>query len=296
MSAGLIAFFAILSVLLAFYAVVTPRNTKITSPTSEAVPLTGEPQGPFERVFRPLIRNFLPQTPMALTEHAQKSDSIHRLLAKTGNPWKLSPEEYVGMRVLSMIAGMVLLIAATVLGVFPIPILAGGALGGFLGFMAPQALISGYWGKRRRDIASTLPEALDLLRICMNAGNNFTNALKQTVDMLPPGATRLELQRVSAEIDAGRTLDDALEGLAYRCPTDQVEAFTRSISQANATGSDISSTLAHQAGEARADQERIVETKAQRTQTTLFLPIILFLLPALLVLIFAPSLSSVGGI
>jgi len=291
MDAGLVAFFVIIALLLAFYALLAPTNTTIKTSFGETI--IENRGGLFEKIVRPAVRNFLPQSPLALTEYAHKNDGVKALLARTGNPWRVSPEEYVAVRVLSILAGVVILTIMSVFGLMPIPVYYALPLGIGLGYFAPKALLDTAWAKRRRELRSTLPEALDLLRICLNAGYNFSNALKQTSDMLPPGTTRSELARMSSEIAAGRSLNESLNAFSYRCPTDGVEAFVRAISQANTTGSDISATLAYQSEETRAEYERIIETRAQRLQTTLFFPIILFLLPVLMILLFGPSLTGI---
>lgn len=297
MTPGLVAFFVVVALLSAFYALFAPTNPNTT--TYEDTPGNQEPEtvGVFNQWVRPAVRNFLPQTPLALTEYAKNNEGVAALLARTGNPWKVSPEEYVVVRVLSVIAGTALLTTASVIGLFPsnIPLIASMALGAFLGYIFPKALLDMRWAKRRREIITTLPEALDLLRICMNAGYSFPNALRTTVELLPPGTTKDELSRASSELAAGRTLNETLASFAYRCPTDGAEAFVRAISQATATGTDISGTLAYQSEETRAELERIVETRSAKLQTTLFFPIILFLLPSLMIVMFGPAISQLAN-
>lgn len=294
MSAGLTAFFVVLALLAAFYALFAPTNTKASTYHDGAANPNDEPTGLFEQLVRPAVRNFLPQTPMALTEYAKKNEGVTGLLARTGNPWKVSPEEYIAIRVLAVLAGVVLFTFLSFVGYFPdiIPLPAAFVFGGLFGYILPKALLDMRWAKRRRELTATLPEALDLLRICMNAGYSFPNALRQTVEILPPGTTKDELTRTSNELNAGRTLNEALAALAIRCPTDGIEAFARAINQATTTGSDITDTLAYQSEETRAEHERIVETRAARLQTTLFIPIILFLLPSMLIFLFGPSISA----
>lgn len=297
MTPGLIAFFVIIAMLLAFYALLAPTNTKVRTPLGDEItPEGAEPTGLFERIVRPTVRNFLPQSPLSLTEYANKNEGVKALLARTGNPWRVTPEEYVAVRVLSVIFFTGIILLATTLQLIPIPWYFGLPMGLAVGYLFPKAMIDSQWGKRRRDIRQTLPEALDLLRICMNAGYNFSNALRETTELLPPGTTRDEMQRMSAEIAAGRTLDEALTSFAYRCPTEGVEAFVRAISQANTTGSDISDTLAYQSEETRAEYERVVETRAQKLQTTLFFPIIICLLPSLLLILFAQSITGLDAL
>jgi pilus assembly protein TadC len=294
MSIGLISFFVVLAVLLSFYAIFAPTNTKAKSyPLRPGV--TPNSDSLFEKLVRPAIRNLMPQTPLALTEYARSNDGIAALLARTGNPWRVSPEEYIVVRVLSLMAGVMLLTTMVITGYAPIPIYVALPLGLFLGFIAPKALLDSAWGKRRRDLNMTMPEALDMLRICMDAGYNFQNALGQTVELLPDSITKDELGRILAEMRAGRTITQALTSFSRRCPTDIVESFVRSISQAQSTGADIASTLSYQSEEARAEYERAVDVRAQKLQTTLFLPLIGFFLPVLMILIFGPAVTTLGS-
>lgn len=292
MSVGLVAFFVALTVLTTFYAIFAPSNQKVLR-NLPAVDV--ESTSWFDKWIRPAVRNFLPQTPLALTRYARKNGTVSAVLARSGNPWRVTPEEYIAVRVLATVAGIAFGLLVGSFGSIDVPPLAAGAFGALVGYTLPQSLLSSEWNKRRRDLETTIPEALDMLRIALDAGYNFNNALQQTIELLPKGATRLELARVNSELKAGRPLATALTGFAYRCPTDGVESFVRVITQAQATGVDIASTLAFQADEARADYERQVDVKAQKMQTTLFFPIIGLLLPVLVILMFAPSVSNLQG-
>lgn len=289
MAIGLVAFFVVLSVLVAFYAVLAPQTNVRVNRIIDG----GEPEsGFFDKWVRPAIRNFLPQTPLALTQYARKNGQIAGLLSRSGNPWRVTPEEYIAVRILSIVLAVMVFLFATVVGYLDVPLIGAVGFGLLIGALLPEQLLKGKWNKRRRDLESTLPEALDILRICMDAGYNFSTALEETVRLLPKGATKNELSRVASELRAGRTTEQALQGLANRSPTDGVESFVRVISQAQATGVDIASTLSYQADEARADYERQVDVKAQKMQTTLFFPVIGLLLPVLMVIMFAPSVST----
>lgn len=301
MTPGIVAFFVVLWVLTAAYALFaktgapaeTAEAAQVTQPTSGDAKRTGET---FEKLVRPVLSNLIPQTPRALREFARKSDAVSALLARTGNPWRVSPEEYVVVRVLAIVVGAMGMMMLAVLNYAPIPLIAAVPAGMFIGYMGPKAMLDSAWGARRRDLVTTLPEALDLLRICMNAGFNFQNALQETVRLMAPSVTRDELSRVAAELQSGRTVTVALDAFARRCPTESVEAFVRAISQAQSTGVDIATTLAYQSTESRAEYEREVDVRAQKLQTMLFLPLIGFFLPTLLILLFGPSAIQLLGV
>lgn len=300
MTPGIVSILVILAVLTGAYALYAPvnRNYRVgvaVNTKTEELPEGTKPTF-FEKYVRPTIANLLPQTPKALTEYARKNNGIAATLAKTGNPWRVSPEEYVVIRVLAVIMGIMLGLLLFVIGYIPAEFgLIAVPVGALLGYIAPKAMLDSAWAKRRRDLNAILPEALDLLRICMDSGFNFTNGLQQTVDILADSITKDELSRVVSELRTGKTVTDALEAFAVRCPTDSVEAFVRAISQAQATGVDIATTLAYQAEETRAAYERQIEVRAQKLQTTLFLPLIGFFIPTLLIIIFGPAVVMLQG-
>lgn len=290
MTPGIVAFFTIVAVLLAFYAAFAPNR-----PVVAEDPEARRSNGLFDKYVRPTLNSLLPATPMWLGRYAHTSPGVEGLLRRSGNPWNVTPEQFVLLRFLAAAAGATFLSLQSALGFVPVwPILAfaGGAV---LGYLVPGALLAAAWGKRKKDITRTLPEALDLLRISMNAGYNFSNALSSVVGMLPEGATRTELTQVLSDIRAGRTVDQALAAFKTRMPLDQVETFASAVSISNSMGTDMADTLAGQANEARAQYERNVEQRAQKLQTTLFLPIIGMLLPSMLILIFAPALAQLGN-
>jgi tight adherence protein C len=291
---GVIAFFLLLALLTATYALFGPKNPDSVK-LSPAPRLTEDgKRSLFDQLVRPVVRAFLPNVPRPVSAYARRG-GVEALLAKTGNPWAVTPEEYVAVRVLSVLFGASAMLILTVIGYAPLPLLAALPLGAFLGWLAPKSMMDSAWAKRRRDLNEALPEALDLMRIAMNAANNEENSLAKAVTMMEPSITRDELARVLAEVRTGRTLVQALEGFARRCPTDAVESFVRAIAQGKATGVDISTTLSYQAEENRSEYERAVEVKAQKLQTNLFLPLIGFFLPVLMIVIFGPAVSSLMG-
>lgn len=298
MTPGVVAFFVVLAVLTAFYAAFGPSRTIDAKISAYREGEDGEPETPtnFDKYVRPLIVNVLPQTPTSLGVWANNSDSIEALLLRSGNPWRLTKEEFVVLRVVAAAVGVIALTFYSTFGNLPIPPMAAVPLGAGAGWIVPKVLLGSKWSARQREARKSFPEMLDLMRISLNAGLNFNNAIVQVGVMLPEGTVKNEVNKVVADIYAGRTVAQALEGMQRRLPTDQVEAFVKSVTQAQAMGTDFGSTLNAMSGEARAEYERNVEVRAQKLQTTLFLPIIGLFLPSLMILIFGPSVSQLGGV
>jgi tight adherence protein C len=174
----------------------------------------------------------------------------------------------------------------------PVLALVAGAVGGTL---YPKSRYDGAAKRRRRDTRRTLPEALDLLNVCLAAGKTIVPGLAEVVRRVPGGVVRDELARVCDAVQVGRPLDEALTDLARRAPGPEVEAFARAIVQANRLGANIAETLAGQADAARAAYEADLDVRTGKLATTLFIPILLFILPCLLGVMLGPALVSIGG-
>ncbi len=290
MSPGLVAFFTFLAVLTACYAAFAPSREVAVDEDSEELAI--ERNGLFDKWVRPAVRNIMPLAPSSVSNYAKNSTATQSLLIRSGNPWNVTPEEFIIVRIISAFVCAAAMSAYAAIGFFPLPPILSFIGGAGLGFILPSQWLGLKWSAAKKDLVRTMPEALDLLRICLNAGSNFTNALNQVVVLIPPGATKRELSRVASDLRSGRTVEQALRDFSSRMPVEQVDSFTRAVIVAESMGTDMVATLSAQAEEARNKYERAIDIKSQKLQTTLFLPIIAFFLPALLILIFGPGLSQ----
>ena len=300
MSVNLTAFLIGLAVFIAAYATLAPFHEL---PDDEVEVLRGlnpesqrsqEPVGVFDKYFRPVVRNFLPQTPMSATIKARNSSKITELLVRSGNPWNIQPEEYYGIRVLAAAAGLVIGLLLALGGFVPLPPVASMVLGLLLGGYIPKVLLDGAKGKRKKEAQRGLPEALDLLRITLQAGSQFAPALSEVAERMPEGLIKVELTRISEEIRTGRQMSSALVDFSRRAPTDEVESFCKAVIQSERVGADVSETLAAQSVAAREAFEASLDVKIGRLPTTLFFPILGLMLPALFVVLLAPAIANIG--
>ena len=248
--------------------------------------------GLFNSFFRPMLYNFVPQTPMSVQLKARQNGKIIELLVRSGNPWGLQPEEYYALRFVTALVGLVLATGLSLLTILPIPAplaMVGGAL---MGFVMPRVRLDSIRGKRKRAATRGLPEALDLLVITMNAGVSFHAAIVAVAERLPDGVIQTELTRVVEDLRAGRSTVQALTDLSRRTASAEVEAFAKSVVMAERLGSDTSDTLRQQADAARGAYEQILSEKSAKLATTLMFPLMAFLLPALFLTVLGPAFQS----
>jgi tight adherence protein C len=254
--------------------------------------LDAEQRGVFNSFFRPMLRNFMPQTPMSVQLKARHNPKIVELLVRSGNPWGLQPEEYYALRFVTALVGLILATCLSLLNILPIPGPMAMVAGAVMGFALPRVRLDSARGKRKRAATRGLPEALDLLVITMNAGVSFHAAVVAVAERLPEGVIQRELSRVVEDLRAGRSTVQALTDLSRRTASVEVEAFAKSVVMAERLGSDTSDTLRRQAEAARGAYEQILAEKTAKLGTTLMFPLMAFLLPALFLAVLGPAFQA----
>lgn len=252
------------------------------------------PDTTFNRYIRPTLRGLSPETQMGAWLASRNADKVRELLIRSGNPMRLQPHEYRGVQMLSCVAGIAVgvLLGSLHMGFAPKYWI---ILGAVMGFFGPTLYHRNEKDNRQRQVRRQLPEALDLLTITMTSGKNFMPALGDVSSRLRPGVMRDEVQRTFDELTSGRRMADTMGSLARRAPTIEVENFAKSVIQGETVGADIVETLRGQSAAARAAHEAAVDAKAASLAQTLVVPVMVFMVPALLIVMVGPSLSSIGS-
>jgi len=299
-SPGLVAVLAALTVFLTLYAIFTPvikaRRDSIKDEFFGGESPSDVVDDTLGKYAKPLLNNFLPQLPLKNMSPA-KRNNIADLLIKSGNPWKLSPEEYVGVQIvfaaIGFFAGLVLAVFNLIPVVPPYAIVAMFAL---IGFALPYSIHNSRKQTRVKEIQRQLPEALDLLVVTLTSGQPFEPALNQVVPQLPPGLLRDELMKINLKIRAGNTLERALTDFSREIASEEVESFVKAIIQSQKLGADITETLAQQANFVRNNHEARVQQMIARLSTVMFIPLAATMLPAFLIIFLAPSINQLTGL
>lgn len=298
---GIVALLGGLAVFLFFYSIYSPKKVIKKDDISEQFFADnnadfGSESSAFDRYIRPALRNFLPQSPLSASLKDEQRTKIEQLLIRSGNPWGIRPEEYTGLQIFFAFVGFFLGLVLGVLGVIPlIPPVLLIVLTTVAGYIWVGSFHNSKRESRSKEIQRQLPEALDLLVVTLASGQNFEPALESVTRRLPQGLLREELDKVSKEIRAGRSLERALLAFANRAANEEAESFAKAVAQAQHLGSDVSETLSNQAAAARRNYEALLERKTARLNTTMFVPLILTMLPALLLIFLAPVVSNLTG-
>jgi tight adherence protein C len=158
----------------------------------------------------------------------------------------------------------------------------------FVGFIAPDSILSRKVEERQSDILRTLSDTLDLLTISVEAGLSLNAAIAQVVQNVP-GVLSQEFARMLQEIQLGVPRSDAFRHLAERTDVEELNAFALAMVQADVFGVSIASVLRTQAQQLRIKRRQRAEAKAQQTPVKIVFPLILCVLPSLFVVIVGPG-------
>jgi tight adherence protein C len=254
----------------------------------------GERERPFrDRVVEPAKARL---AGLVLKVHPQTTtDSVRTKLHAAGLGRTVSPTGFLAAKAALGIGG-------AVLGAFFGGALAGGvgvlvfaaALGG-IGFLAPDFVIGSRARRRRDSIKAQLPDALDLLAVSVEAGLGFDGAISKLTDHMDGPLTE-EFGLTLNEIRIGETRQDALKKLSERCDTPEVSGFTRAIIQADQLGISLGRILRVQATDSRLRRQAAAEEKAMKAPIKMLFPTVLFIFPAMFLVILGPAFLNLSKI
>jgi tight adherence protein C len=214
----------------------------------------------------------------------------HRL-DLAGNPDRWNPDRILAIKGL----GLVVLTALGMLIGAPSPLrlIAFAAAGGGAGFFLPDLLLYNAGVKRQALIRAQLPDAMDMLTICVEAGLGFDAALAQ-VARNSNGALAAELARALQEMQIGKSRSEALRSMAGRTTAPELRAFASALVQASELGISVASVLREQAKEMRLRRRQWAEEQAQKVPVKILFPLLFCLFPALFVVIMGPAAITVS--
>jgi tight adherence protein C len=169
--------------------------------------------------------------------------------------------------------------------------LCGGALLVFVGLAAPTASLNKAVEKRQKAIQRTLPDLLDMLTTTVEAGVSLNAALNVAVDAIS-GPLSDELKSAMSDVRLGRTRAEALMSMAERVQQPDLLTTVIAIVQAERLGGNIVTVLEEISIEARESRMLRVEELAAQLPVKMVFPMALFMLPALVVMIFGPVVAN----
>jgi tight adherence protein C len=175
----------------------------------------------------------------------------------------------------------------------PLFILAFAVLGGYL---LPEFWLTRQVRKRQHQITLSLPDALDLLVICVEAGLALDQALLRVSQELRIAHPELcdELDLTNAEIRVGKTRIEALRELGARTGVEDIKALVAMLIQTDRFGTSVAQSLRVHSDDLRIKRRQRAEEMAAKTTVKMVPPLVLFIFPALFVVILGPAIISLA--
>lgn len=228
---------------------------------------------------------------------------IRRLFGMSGDPEITSKLALAGFRsphhadlfYLSKLVGP--LLAAVVAGFF----LRGNILFWFfvlaaVGFLGPDFWLTGAIARRREAIRLALPDAIDLLVICMEAGLGMDQALirvGQELSITHPELSE-EFLLINLEQRAGKPRVEAWRAMSDRTNLEVVRSFVNMLVQTERFGTPLSKSLGYFADALRTKRRQTAEEMAAKTTIKLVFPLVLFIFPSMFIVLLGPAIISIG--
>lgn len=163
------------------------------------------------------------------------------------------------------------------------------------GYYFPTLILGRLVESRQKKIRQALPDALDLLVVCVEAGQGLNAALKRVSDdfMVSSPALAKELNLVNLEINAGLEREQALRNLADRTGVEELASLCSILIQSDRFGTSVSAALKVQSETLRTTRRQKLEEMAAKTPVKLIFPLIMFIFPAIMVVILGPAVIRV---
>ncbi len=272
------------------------------SQTGEQIDLTKlELSQPFtDRVIYPLARKlgevairFTPQNALL---------SISRKLELAGSPARMDPTMILALQfIVALIFGGLILLVFTVGSVdWPVgrKILVS-MLFCFLGFYFPQLWLSSKISRRQKEIRRAMPDALDLLTICVEAGLGFDAAMSKVSEKWESELS-MAFARVIQEIQLGKVRREALRDMSDRIGLAELTSFVAAVIQSEQLGVSMAKVLRIQSDQMRVKRRQLAEEEAHKAPLKMLIPMTLLIFPSLMIVLLTPAAlrlvhSALGG-
>jgi tight adherence protein C len=249
-------------------------------------------EGMRERLVAPLS-DILARWALKLNPRTSK-DAVGRRLMAAGVGYRISPTGYLALKALLALIGV---FVGSMLGASRgfSGIVLGALMAGALGFLGPDYALTLKARGRKEKVRADLPDALDLLAVSVEAGLGFDASIAKLNEHME-GPLADEFGLTLSEMKIGESRSEALKRMSDRVDAPELSAFTRAIIQADQLGTTLGRILRVQAADARLRRQAAAEERAMKAPIKMLFPTVLFIFPAMFLVILGPAILNVQKI
>ncbi|HSM57313.1 MAG TPA: type II secretion system F family protein [Candidatus Sulfomarinibacteraceae bacterium] len=249
-----------------------------------SLPLTDRIIVPILRGAGDFITRFAPQSTLERTA---------RQLKLAGSPRNMSAAEFWAIRGVATVGlGGLFFFLMVRFDVESSKRLLYGLLFAGVGFMLPQLWLRSTISRRQQAIIKKLPDALDLMTICVDAGLTFDGAMDKVYEKWSDPLS-MEFGRVIYEMQLGKSRRQALRDMVDRIEVSDVTSFVASVLQADQLGVSIGKVLRIQSEQMRVRRRQRAEEKAQQAPIKMLFPLVFLIFPAMFIVLLGPAAFQV---
>jgi tight adherence protein C len=222
-------------------------------------------------------------------------------LANAGFRSEAAPAVYSGIRLASLLFFTLLAVCIFVphygfARETMVPLLTRVGLVSIVGFYIPSIGLWWLRSKRQQEIFLTLPDALDLLVVCVESGLGLDAAMRKVCDEMKGHAKVLceEIGLANFQLQIGRPKREVLHDLGVRTGVDDVKSLAAILIQADRFGSSVAQALRVQSDSMRTRRRQLAEEKAAKTAVQMIFPLVLFIFPGIFVVLVGPAAIAIA--
>jgi tight adherence protein C len=242
---------------------------------------------PAAQRFGELAQRFTPQN--AINEARRKLDMA-------GAPRWLEPTVFLASRLVFGLGLGALMFTVFSLSPTSSPfaltslLIIGGSI--FIGFFLPNMLLDRNIRRRQGVVMNAMPDALDLLTICVEAGLGFDAAMKKVVEKWDNDLSKA-FARVLQEIQLGKLRREALRDMSDRLGVAEVDSFVAAVVQSEQLGVSMARVLRVQSDAMRVKRRQRAEENAQRAPVKMLLPMVFLIFPTIVMILLGPAVLQI---
>jgi tight adherence protein C len=262
---------------------VSLEQIELSQPFSERVIV------PIVRRFGELSARFTPQKVLLETT---------RKLELAGNPGRIDAATFLTTRFIVPVVfdGFLLLIARVSPSPWPLPrLLIALLIFGLLGFFFPQLWLTSKIQARQKEIRKAMPDALDLLTICVEAGLSFDSAMSKVSEKWE-NQLSMAFARVIREIQLGKLQREAMRDMADRLGIAEMTSFVAAVIQSQQLGVSMAKVLRIQSEQMRMKRRQRAEEEAHSAPIKMIFPMGLLIFPSILIILLTPAIIQITDV
>lgn len=249
----------------------------------------------FLRITRPFYKRYFVPLVQGSKNKQNLRNKYRQRLANAGLAKEMTPEEFVALKFFMILGGPFVFLAFRWIteenwDLSYTPLMA------IAGYYYPEMWLSGLISKRKNDILLAMPFIVDMLALSVEAGLDFMAAIQRVIEKAPPSPLVEEFESLIRETKIGSSRAEGLRQLGWRVNIIEINSFCATLIAADSVGASIAPILKQLSGELRVKRSSRAEQLGATAATKILFPMIIFIMPAVIIAIFAPmGLKALSG-